>query len=289
VRKSISIICTISAFVALADGDAREIWDNNFRDKRPGPAPASPGKTTQYRLPARTPTSALKASGAAPAVGITMWRLRRPTARDEQVPRLLVPEAPSSAPTEYVPERISLDESLRVGDRIRLAIESPREGYLYVIDRERYRDAIRGRSYLLFPLTTINHGENRVSAGRLIEIPGQHDPTPAIRVERRDPRHIGEELTLIVSPQPLAGVQVGAAAQVVPEELVSRWEREFTDAPVRLDLVMNREASWTEVEKSAGDGQRQLTPEDPMPQSIFVTNGDHSRGLIVHIPLEVHQ
>jgi hypothetical protein len=44
---------------------------------------------------------------------------------------------------------------------------------------------------------------------------------------------------------------------------------------------------WTGAENIAGSAQRLLTPEDPMPQSIFVTTGDRSRPLLVRIPLDV--
>jgi hypothetical protein len=198
----------------------------------------------------------------------------------------LVPETPGSSPVEYVPERIRLDQLLHVGDRIRLGIESPREGYLYVVDRERYRDGARGAPYLLFPIEMMNNGDNRVSPGRLIELPGRADPTPALRVDRRDERHIGEELLLIFSSTRLPGIQAGPRVQRLPEDLVTAWEREFAPVSVRLELV-DSGGEWTAAEQSAGSAKRLLTPEDPMPQSIFVTTGNRDRPVMVRVPLEV--
>jgi hypothetical protein len=47
-------------------------------------------------------------------------------------------------PTEWTPQRIEADTPLKVGERVRLSIESPRTGYLYVIDREQYADGSYG-------------------------------------------------------------------------------------------------------------------------------------------------
>ena len=48
---------------------------------------------------------------------------------------------------------------------MRVAIELPQEGFLYVVDRERYRDGTSGDPYLIFPVQNLNHGDNKGEPG----------------------------------------------------------------------------------------------------------------------------
>jgi hypothetical protein len=284
---------TISLSFALllwASDDPREIWDDGFRAKRPVGAAqiAAPSKSLTYS--AKPAPQAIRngpsAAPTTPVVGVTLWRIRKPEPRELDAPRLLVPEGPSNSSVEYVAERIRLDDPLYEGERIRLAIESPREGFLYVVDRERYVDGTHSEPYLLFPLPQFNGGGNRVTAGKLIEIPARSDSTKALRVVRQGDRHVGEEMLIVYSQAPLAGVEADSHSHKLPQALVAGWERDFAPAPVRLDLESSG-GLWTSSEKAAGETQRLLTPEDPMPQYIFAGSGDRSRPFLVHVPLEV--
>jgi hypothetical protein len=297
--RMLIVLCAVLcvAFPATAqtpDEGTREIWDLGFRAKRPatqqaGSTPKPGGKPIIYhQVPVATPARPL--SAVAPSrqtVGITVWQLRRAEATDSGA-RLLMQETPSSKPVEYVPYRIRLDQPLHVGDCVRVAIEFPREGFLYVVDRERYGDGKVGDPYLIFPVENLNHGDNHVSPGRLIEIPGQADPVSALKVVRRDERHIGEELLVLFSPERLTSVPVAKPNTALPAELVENWERELPAATLRLDLAADGDL-WTTAEKSAGADQRLLTQADPMPQSIFAAAAAPNGPFLVHVPLEVRE
>jgi hypothetical protein len=283
----------MSGLAGATDESTREIWDTRYRNQRPAashrPIDAPPAKLVEYRY-SSTVAGSVAATGspprsAVPVIGVTLWKLRR-AERGETAPRLLIPESPAAGPQPYVPERIAIGEPLRAGDRIRLGIEAPREGYLYVIDRECYRDGSRGAPYLLFPLSSLNHGDNRVRPGKLIELPAQSDPVPALRVEKRDERLTGEELLLMLSPTRLPGVDIEAPERKLREEEVGAWEHQFTPATIRLDMV-GPAAGWTVEEQSAGASGRLLTPEDPMPQAIYAVPVAADQPMVVRVWLEV--
>jgi hypothetical protein len=286
-RLSVLFVTTL-VLLGQATDQTREIWDTGYRTQRPHVTNAVPPapKSMSYRPVPQDSHSIPTIAGATPVIGVTLWCLRRASTADENRPRLLVPDTAGSSPRDYVPERIRLDQPLHVGDRIRLGIESPREGYLYIVDRERYRDGSRGTPYLLFPIESMSLGDNHVSPGRLVELPSQADPIPALKVDRRDQRHVGEELLLIFSATRLPAIEPGPREQALPEDLVAAWEREFTPVNLRLELVGSG-GVWTAAERSAGGAQRLLTPEDPMPQSIFVTTGGRERPLMVRVALVV--
>ena len=54
-----------------------------------------------------------------------------------------------------------------------MSIESPRSGFLYVIDREQYADGSTSDPYLIFPTQKIHAGNNAVSPGKVIELERQ--------------------------------------------------------------------------------------------------------------------
>ena len=92
---------------------------------------------------------------AAPSeLGVTVWRMRRATAEDPV--RLLVHETGETE--EWTAERIALGTPLSAGERVRISVESPREGHLYVVDRERYADGTTGTPLVIFPTSHTRSG-----------------------------------------------------------------------------------------------------------------------------------
>ena len=181
----------------------RQLWDTEFISA------SQPDKTTQeakpqkprYKAQTETPQP-LKQTDS--FVGITIWRLRAAQPGDEATL--------SVEGKQLTPERVESETPLKEGDRVRLTIEAPREGYLYVIDREQYSDNSMSDPYLIFPARRILGGDNFVKAGRLIEIPDQSDNPPYFTLRRSKPGQIAEVIAILVSPRPLPGVKTGPEA-----------------------------------------------------------------------------
>src|SRR5262245_27152118 len=133
--------------VRAQDEDARRLWDGAFLKKRAeAKTPAPARKTTAYRRASPKKPAAQNTASQNPAaqnqpveqgdgemIGLTIWRLRESRGADSKDSRLLL-EDESSKETEWTPERVEADTVFAAGDRVRLGIESPRDGYLYVID-----------------------------------------------------------------------------------------------------------------------------------------------------------
>ncbi len=269
--------CLAAALVAVAvwplsaaQDETRQIWDSGFRQKRPPAAKAANQPPADHRVDYRVDGVSPPASALIRLVGFTVWRLREPVRGDETSARLLVQDKPGQGATEYVPERLQESDVLRVGDRVRLGIEVPRAGYLYVIDRERYADGTTGAPHLIFPARNLRGGDNRVEPGRLVEIPAQGDPVPALRVARRDERQIAEELLILVTEAPMASLIADTRERELPADLVTGWEQKWGGPTSRLDLVgAAPRSAWTAAEKAAGLDERLLTQVDPMPASLY--------------------
>ncbi len=282
------------------DDGSRQIVLEEFTKARPSvpPRPKAgprrpPPKATASRPPKyirKTPPlfAASQKSQASPAtmeIGVTLWRLR-PGAGDGGARVLVMENAQSS---QWSPQRVEIDTPLQVGERVRLSIESPRAGYLYVIDREQYADGSLGDAYLIFPTLRTRGGDNQVRPGRLIDIPAQEDnpsyftlvPSP----NRND--QVAEVLTILVSPQPLEDLELSNNPIKLSKSDVAKWERVWTSGFERFEMVGGVGKGWTTVEKeaSAMSSSRLLTQEEPAPQTIYRVASKNKNTFLVTVPL----
>src|SRR5216684_3862958 len=163
---------------------------------------ASPSRKRKSRVETKRPTYRLVSSpavGSRPPtgnfeqLGITIWRLR-PARTGDSGRRALIRE--KSKGLLWAAERVQSDGTFQEGDYVRISVESPRTGYLYVIDRDLSADGSTGEPMLIFPWA---EADNKLVPGSLIDIPGQEDDPNhfTARVTRRD--QVGELLTFIVT------------------------------------------------------------------------------------------
>ncbi len=280
VAASAAIVMIVIALTAALRGGPEAERPSDASSSSSVPRSATGGTEIVNARPAGTDGKPAPASyqpmgtfAAAPAnaniaeLGVTLWRLRRSTTQDRV--RLLVHE--TGAEEAWTPERINLNTPLATGDRVRISVESPREGYLYVIDRERYADGSHGVPHVIFPTLHLSSGHNRLAAGRLIDIPSQQDRPPYFTLTASRPDQTAELLTLIVSAQLLPELTPGEQALKVTPEMVSAWEKRGSSQLVgHLELSGGAGRAWSEEEQlAAADTTRLLTQSAPPPQTVF--------------------
>ena len=172
---------------------------------------------------------------------------------------------------------------------MRLTIEAPKEGHLYVIDREQYSDNSMSAPYLIFPVRRIRGGDNSVKAGRIIEIPDQTDNPPYFTLRRSKPGQTAELISVLVSPKPLPGVKIGSEASrgalKLSEQQVAEWESKWSGKAERFELEEGAGKPWTKAEQQAGLGTRLLVQEEPMPQTLYRVPAETGEPIFVKVPL----
>jgi hypothetical protein len=294
---------SVSAF--SQDEASRQLWDTEFLKKRAGGKTTNaPRKNPTYRRtspktgpeeekPVPKSTSpkteapkpeANEEKAAGEVLGVTIWKLRPPKSEDNKEARLLLQDESSSDAVEWTPERVEAEMPFSAGDRVRLGIESPRDGYLYVIDREQYADGSSSDSYLIFPTLRNRGGDNAVKAGKLIELPARS----AFRLKPLREDYRGEFLTVIVSDTPLKEIAVGPSIIKLDAALVSKWERDWRVPFERYELEGGAGKPYTKSEKEAGmEGARLLTQEDDLPQTLYRIMTKPGQPLLVSIPLRI--
>ena len=253
---------TLLSVAQTPDEMTRKLWDTAFI----APAANKPTASRRRRSGAyRVATPNVPVDNVAPdtVVGVTIWRLR-PANRSDSGERLIVHDDKSTM--DWLPERISATTKLVQGDRLRIAVEAVRDGYLYVIDREQYADGSLGEPYLIFPTTRTAGGDNEVAVGKLVEIPGQEDAPPFFTMRKSRPDHVAEVVSVLITPRPLEGVQITDKALKLTETQVANWEKMWGSSVGRLDMTTVGQ-TWTKDEKEART--RALTTSAPAPQLVF--------------------
>jgi hypothetical protein len=214
-------------------------------------------------------------------VGLTLWQLRPALSSDDKSVRILEREDESNM--EWTPVRVDSDTVFALGDRVRLSFESPRDGYLYVIDRELYEDGSYSEPFLIFPNLKDYNGNNRVTAGRVIEI-----PKTSFRLKSKRPDYKGERLSFIVTPEPLTGLNIGSRMLQLDNAQVNNWEKSWSVVAEKWELEKGKGQVYTKAEKEAGESlSRLLTQDDELPQTIFVIASKPGNPFFFNLPMRI--
>src|SRR6266478_4924280 len=288
-----SLVCAMSLIttpIAQQQDQTRGLHVKKIEESRPAATtPSDPKQPRTYRSTTSTASSSelrKSASASEAVIGVTLWRLRPAQSAENQGARILEHQGAKSA--EWTAERIEADARLNEGERVRVSIESPSTGYLYVIDREEYADGSLGDAYLIFPTARTRGGNNSAVAGRVIEFPAQNDNPPYFTLTRSRPEHIGETLILIVAPKPLAELPIGAEPLKLLSDMLAQWEKDWGGRAEKFELEGGAGLPYTKAEKSAGgDGSRMLTQTDPLPQTILRLNTRPGSPVLVKVELRI--
>jgi Domain of unknown function (DUF4384) len=301
VKRALLVICCCLYSGAVGaqtqqpndEESSRQIVLDRFNTARPLSETANGGmnsgaavKPPVYR---RTGAARISRRGTRPPateeIGVTIWRLR-PLRDSDQGGRVLVLDGLKQA--QYTPERIEAETPLNVGDRVRITVESPRPGFLYIIDREQYADGSFGEPMLIFPTSRTRGGDNRVMPGRLIDIPAQEDQYSYFTAQpagsRRD--QVAEVLHVIVSTQQLPLSITDQPLRLAASQ-VAEWEKLWGGITETLELIGGAGRAWTNEEKAASAANgRQLTQGGPPPQTVYRVAARKTGGpLMVTVPL----
>lgn len=269
----------------------RKIVSDDFTKNRREAAPSGSGSKSQsaapksrkrriYRL---VSSLAIKTQPSSVAnlivqLGITIWRLR-PGDSNDSGRRALIREKGKS----WRAERVDADAIFREGDYVRISVESPRTGYLYVVDRDLFADGTTGGAMLIYPWSGT---DNQLLPGRLIDIPAQEDDPSYFVARLTAANQVGELLTFIVTSMPLDLPISNEPFEIAPRQ-IRDWENMWGGVSERFEMEGGAGEAWTREEQQAAakKGTRQLTRDDPSPQTIFQVTTTDPKAVLVHLRL----
>jgi hypothetical protein len=294
-RAAFALLIAGSSMAGLAQNrpggsdaeNTRGLWDTGLIQKRPAAQAAARPKPATYKPIRET----LRSGKVEPygkddlVLGVTFWRLRPPASTDPADSRLLILTEEGKEAQE-VPERIEAGTPLKVGEKIRLTIEVPRTGYLYVFDREQYADGKNSPAYLIYPNFQTRPGDNAVAAGRIIEVPDQRDKISYFRLRRGRPDQVGELLSVLVSPEPL-DLKIGRDPLAIPDEQMAGWESKYNLETERFELEGGAGTVYTGDEKKAALGAAQMTRDLASPQTLYRVRPKAGQAVMLQLPVRI--
>lgn len=218
-------------------------------------------------------------------LGVTFWRLRPLESDETDAPTF--PVRLNNGTENWTAERVSSTTKFKKGDRVRFTIESSRSGYLYIVNREFYTDGTSGDAELIFPTLRTRGGDNRVTAGSLVEIPAATDSVPYFTIKPRRADYAGEEILAIISPVKIPGIEIEMRAQTITREKVQKWLGDWSADVAVYDAADGEGIAYTTAEAQASTTtSRALTQEEPLPQTIFRVQARANQPLLVSFQMQ---
>ncbi|MFN7994554.1 MAG: toll/interleukin-1 receptor domain-containing protein [Bryobacteraceae bacterium] len=227
--------------------------------------------------------------GSGVLVGLTAWELRAPRATDPLRSRAILHPPPTAAnlspePEEYTPVRIPLEGSLRTGMKFWLGIESSRNGYLYVVDRELGESGRSlGDPVLVFPTGRIRSGSNQVSGGVLIRLPGESANPPYWVLGSKRGDYLGELVTILLAPQPLPELQGKPDQAAIDGAWLAQREKMW---PAQATEVFRGESGGFAAPSELGPSPA-LGQSDPAPENIYRIEAKPDHPVVLSVPIRI--
>jgi hypothetical protein len=142
---------------------------------------------------------------------------------------------------EQLIERLDTNDAYAAGDTIRLRIESPTGGYLYIVDQEQYADGTYGPAMLAFPTLKLRKGNNVIQPWQPIDIPAYPSVWRfrARELKEGETRKVqtAEVLTVIISPKPLVDpVRITDRQLALGKGEFENWRAKWQTAIQQFDL-----------------------------------------------------
>jgi hypothetical protein len=258
-----------------------------------GRPPAGKKKTGSVTYKAVGGADGLVTTGA--DLGVTIWRLRETRPNDDtaavEPKRIAIRKKGASVDAVMIAERADSTTHFADGDLIRLSIEVPVGGFVYIIDRERYVDGGVSEPYLIFPSVVDAGQSDRGAPGRLLYVPNEVDYFELTSLNEKGPRKNAELFTVILSPTPIEGLKPLAADEQVRKldaTQFSAWERQFGGKVWSFEQEHGAGVTITKVERDATvRGTSTLTEADPLPQTVFHIARAAAGPVMLTIPVRI--
>ena len=270
-----------AASAQSASGD--ELRGANYVYARPG------GRTKGARPRAkyRRKSGKLEVPDLADArIGVTLWRAEAFEGVDRSGTRDVVQVG--SKTSAWTLARVASDDQLDTGEMFRVGVETLRSGYLYVVNRSVRADGSTGDPHLIYPTRRIRGGDNRVVAGRIMMIPTPPDEPP---FQATDPYGdvVGEELIIVVSPEPL-DIETREDRYRFDTAKLDVWLRDWSAPTESFELVGGAGTFYTRIEKAAATNpKRLLTTTEPLPQLVHRIAAKAGDPMLARVVVRIRQ
>lgn len=232
--------------------------------------------------------SSIEAETQDEELGVTFWKLR-PLKKSEEEDAPTFKVNTGDGYEDWTAERVSSSTKFKPGDRVRFTIEPLRSGFIYILNREVYKDGTTGKTLLIHPdFAGRTRRDVSVNAGRLVEIPATSEDIPYFLIGTDEEKYSGEEIIVVISPTKLSGFNFGKDEILVQPSLIEKWFNEWASSTDAYDASDGEGVAYTRTEAEAVK-TRSLTQEEPLPQTIYRFKSVAGKPLMISFQLQIKQ
>ena len=234
-------------------------------------------------------------------VGVTLWRLRPAQKADPQnvqEPKRIVVRKKGQSEEKtvmMVPARAESETVFADGDLLKMSIEPPFESYIYIINREQYKDGSYSEPYLIFPEKSDADRNGKGFPGKLVFLPSENDDDKfeVTQLTRDGAEKVAEVFTVVLSRQPikeLPPLETSDVPRRIDKQQFEHWQNEWSGRAWKFEKQGSADTSITRVEKTAGAkvGAR-LTESDPYPQTVYHIERKSTDILLFDVSLKIRK
>jgi hypothetical protein len=220
-------------------------------------------------------------------VGLTLWKMQPSQESDPPSTREIVhPPAAGAPQVALTPVRPPSGARFQLGDTFQVTLEASRSGHLYVVSRRLAEDGSAGPASFVFPTLRIRGGDNQIWPGVLIRLPDRDADPPWWQFSSSRPDYAGEQLIVLLTPQPLPGFFATSTPLAVDDATLANWSKLY-GKNVRSIVLDGPAQRLTPDEAAARDGGAQLPRSAPFPSVLFEADRGPGDPVLLTYPIPV--
>ena len=229
-------------------------------------------------------------------VGVTLWLLSEALKTDDkdvkEKTRIAIRKNGKETEKEVVltPRRASPDTLFQDGNILRFSLEAPFEGYVYIINREKYGDNDYSEPYLIFPSKQDVGKADKGSPKQTLYIPNDDGFFELKKLADNQKPKQAEVFHVIISKTPiqeLSPLETNEPRKI-DQALFEKWKKEWNTGTTQFEQTAGKGVSIKKAEKEASVAKKgQLKESDPLPQTIYHVASNSQDALIFEVQIKI--
>jgi hypothetical protein len=254
------------------------------------------GKKSPSSFVAKVNTNTEKPLAKGEDVGVTLWLLSEAAKTDDkevqEKTRIAVRKNGKETEQEVVltPKRASSDMVFQDGNILRFSLESPFEGYVYIINREKYGDNDYSDPYLIYPSKRDVGVADKGRPDQTLFIPNDSGYFELKKLSENQKAKQAEVFHVIISKTPLAELPPldNDEPRKVDAALFEKWRKDWNTGTTEFEQKLGKGTSIKQAEKAASVAKKgRLKETDPLPQTVYHVTSNSQNALIFEVQIKI--
>lgn len=267
---------------------------NNRIAARRTNTPPTKGKKSVSTFVAKVNTNQTLAKGE--DVGVTLWLLSEALKTDnrdvQEKTRIAIRKNGKETDKDVVltPRRASSDTLFQDGNILRFSLEAPFEGYVYIINREKYGENDYSEPYLIFPSKQDVGKADKGSPKQTLYIPNDDGFFQLQKLSDNQKTKQAEVFHVIISKIPIQELPPLETNEPrkIDRALFEKWTKDWNTGTTEFEQTVGKGVSIKKTEKEASVAKKgQLKESDPLPQTIYHVASNSQDALIFEVQIKI--